>query len=139
MVAGLFPQDKEDEIISAMRNKCKEAGLIDTDENCMKVFIMRVKANLHIVLGMSPNEMFRARCRKFPALVTCTTIDWFQPWPHDALRSVAKNFLIHRDKEKPKSCQNTEVELDDASIDALSQFMADAHTIVEKDISARYA
>lgn len=138
MIAGLFPDDRQDEIISAMRNKCKEVGLVDTDENCMKVFIMRVKANLHIVLGMSPNEEFRARCRKFPALCTCTTIDWFQPWPHDALKSVAKNFLIHREKEKPKSCADTDVELDDKMIDSIAQFMADAHTMIEKDISVKY-
>lgn len=112
-IAGLFPADKEEEIISGMRNKCKEMGMPDTDENCLIAFIMRVKENLHVVLGFSPNEMFRARCRKFPALVTCTTIDWFQPWPHDALKSVAKNFLINRDKEKPKQFSNIEVDMDD--------------------------
>lgn len=112
-IAGLFPSDKEEEIISGMRNKCKEMGMPDTDENCMIAFIARVKENLHVVLGFSPNEMFRARCRKFPALVTCTTIDWFQPWPHDALRSVAKNFLINRDKEKPKKYNDIEVDIDD--------------------------
>lgn len=52
-------------------------GMVDSDENCMTAFILRVKENLHVVLGFSPNEAFRARCRKFPALVTCTTIDWF--------------------------------------------------------------
>jgi dynein heavy chain len=76
-IAGLFPPDKDEEIISSMRNKCKEMGMPDTDENCMIAFITRVKENLHVVLGFSPNEKFRARCRKFPALVTCTTIDWF--------------------------------------------------------------
>ena len=26
---------------------------------------------------------------KFPALVSCTVIDWFQPWPYQALKNVA--------------------------------------------------
>ena len=29
----------------------------------------------------------------FPALVSCCTIDWFDPWPDDALLSVAKKFM----------------------------------------------
>ncbi len=35
----------------------------------------------------------RNRARKFPALVNCTVIDWFQPWPKDALQSVTAKFL----------------------------------------------
>jgi dynein heavy chain len=35
----------------------------------------------------------RNRAKKFPALITCTVIDWFQPWPYDALQSVAQKFL----------------------------------------------
>ena len=39
---------------------------------------------------MSPvGENFRKRLRTFPALVNCTTIDWFLPWPEEALVSTA--------------------------------------------------
>ncbi len=31
--------------------------------------------------------------RMFPALINCCTIDWLQPWPEDALYSVAQMFL----------------------------------------------
>lgn len=34
-------------------------------------------------------EAFRERCRLFPGLVNCTTIDWFTEWPSDALYEVA--------------------------------------------------
>jgi len=45
-------------------------------------------------LCFSPvGESFRSRARKFPALVNCTVIDWFHPWPEDALLSVANKFL----------------------------------------------
>lgn len=29
----------------------------------------------------------------FPSLVNCCTIDWFMPWPEEALISVAQNSL----------------------------------------------
>jgi hypothetical protein len=38
-------------------------------------------------------EVFRARLRQFPSLVTCCTIDWFSAWPEEALQSVAASFL----------------------------------------------
>jgi len=48
---------------------------------CLKVyqfFISRVREKLHIVLCMSPvGDSFRSRCRMFPSLVNCCTIDWF--------------------------------------------------------------
>ena len=58
------------------------------------MFISRVKANLHLVLYMSPvGDDFRSRLRNFPALVNCCTIDWFHAWPEEALISVAKSQL----------------------------------------------
>ena len=33
------------------------------------------------------------RARRFPSLVNCVVIDWFQPWPEEALASVSKRFL----------------------------------------------
>ena len=50
-----------------------------------------VKKNLSISSPLG--EIFRARLRMFPALVNCCTIDWFSPWPADALKSVALKFL----------------------------------------------
>jgi len=47
-----------------------------------------------MALCFSPvGESLRGRARKFPALVNCTVIDWFHPWPEDALLSVAMKFL----------------------------------------------
>jgi dynein heavy chain len=43
---------------------------------------------------MSPvGEAFRTRLRMFPALVNCTTIDWFSEWPDDALLEVAMKYM----------------------------------------------
>ena len=49
---------------------------------------------MHITLCFSPvGDLFRTRARRFPGLVNCTVIDWFQEWPKEALRNVAKLFL----------------------------------------------
>ena len=46
---------------------------------------------MHIVLGMSPiGSTLRTRLRMFPSLVNCCTIDWFDPWPKQALQMVAE-------------------------------------------------
>ena len=64
-------------------------------------FIDRIKANLHVVLAMSPiGDAFRSRLRMFPSLINCCTIDWFTAWPEDALEMVAGKFLEDIDLEK---------------------------------------
>ena len=36
---------------------------------------------------------FRVRARQFPALINCTSIDWFQKWPEEALVAVGERFV----------------------------------------------
>ncbi len=51
---------------------------------------------MHIILAMSPaGDTLRLRCRNFPGLVSNTNIDWFFPWPEDALAAVASYFLVN--------------------------------------------
>lgn len=43
---------------------------------------------------MSPvGDLLRNRCRNFPALVNCCTLDWFDNWPEEALRTVSKQYF----------------------------------------------
>uniref|UniRef100_A0A5F8HDR2 Dynein axonemal heavy chain 12 n=1 Tax=Monodelphis domestica TaxID=13616 RepID=A0A5F8HDR2_MONDO len=57
-------------------------------------FVNQCRDNLHVVVAFSPiGDAFRNRLRQFPSLINCCTIDWFQPWPEDALERVAIKFL----------------------------------------------
>jgi dynein heavy chain len=62
--------------------------------------VSKVRENLHIVLSFNPiGATFRERVRMFPSLVNNCAIDWFQPWPQDALIEVAidkfSSFRLH--------------------------------------------
>ena len=94
MVPALFEPDERDALGNSVRAEVKMAGLIESGENCWNFYVNRCRQNLHIVLAMSPSgEALRVRCRSFPGLVSATIIDWFFPWPEDALRKVAAYFL----------------------------------------------
>lgn len=59
------------------RAAAKKAGAGETADALYAFFLERVRANLHVVLCLSPvGEAFRNRLRMFPGLVNCTTIDW---------------------------------------------------------------
>ncbi|KAJ3281611.1 Dynein heavy chain 6, axonemal [Borealophlyctis nickersoniae] len=93
-VPNLFEFDEREKILGELRPICREKGLPEDRDTVYQFFINRVRDNLHIVFGTSPvGDTFRTRCRMFPSLVNCCTIDWFDEWPKDALLSVSKRFL----------------------------------------------
>lgn len=68
-----------------------------TTEACWAAYQQCCRDNLHIVLAMSPvGEKLRTRCRDFPGLASSTVINWFQPWPEQALHTVAAALLSVR-------------------------------------------
>uniref|UniRef100_A0A7N8WQ61 Dynein, axonemal, heavy chain 6 n=1 Tax=Mastacembelus armatus TaxID=205130 RepID=A0A7N8WQ61_9TELE len=101
-VPNLFEKDELEQVLAATRPKAKEAGVNFLFVlSCLQVFqyfISRVREKLHIVLCMSPvGDAFRSRCRMFPSLVNCCTIDWFVQWPREALLSVSQVFFQNVD------------------------------------------
>jgi len=93
-VAGLYAPDEKSQVTDGCRDEVIAAGLPTTNDNLWAVFVERVRKHLHIVVCCSPvGASFRNYVRMFPALVSCTTIDWFTDWPADALKEVATKFL----------------------------------------------
>jgi dynein heavy chain, axonemal len=90
-----FTQTQVEACNASVRPLLKEAGLQDTPDACWQLFLSKCRGNLHIVLAMSPSgDKLRLRCRNFPGLVSASVIDWFQPWPADALKKVSLCILL---------------------------------------------
>jgi dynein heavy chain len=70
---------------------------------------------------MSPiGEKFRNYTRMYPALINNTTIDWFMPWPLEALTEVADRFIGI-------------MEIDQKFKSGLSQLSAYLHFVAQKE------
>jgi dynein heavy chain len=87
----------------------------------MKFYMDRVRNNLHVLLCMSPvGDTLASRARKFPGLITCTTVNWFLPWPTEGLKNVSEKFIVDfpmTTSEKTKR--------------ALMSHMANVHSLVQ--------
>ncbi|CAL8251349.1 unnamed protein product [Boreogadus saida] len=94
IVPALFPDDEKEALLNQLRDEALKNGAGSSKESLWQYFVNKSADNLHIVLGMSPvGETLRTRCRNFPGLVNNTGIDWFLPWPPQALQAVAYSFL----------------------------------------------
>jgi len=108
-VPELFNQEERDNIIGSITNEVKASGHPDYSnaDVCWEFFIKKVRSNLHIILCFSPVGLqFAKWCRQFPALANTTVIDWFHPWPEDALKKVAKKFLMEVELGGEEMTQN---------------------------------
>lgn len=93
-VPNLYDPGEIQEIVDLVRPLAKEAGKMDTQDSILQHYVQLCRDNLHIILAFSPvGEQFRVRCRQFPSIINCCTIDWYDPWPVDALTSVAERFF----------------------------------------------
>ncbi|XP_053089780.1 dynein axonemal heavy chain 11 isoform X1 [Pangasianodon hypophthalmus] len=125
-IRELLSDEEMDTVMKAVKREVRESGLLDTTDNCWKFFKDRVHQNLKVVLCMSPvGNTLRVRMRRFPALLSCTTVDWFHEWPQEALQSVSLQFIKELRGIEP------------AIQEPISLFMAHAHASV-KQASKRY-
>ena len=89
-VAGLFPKEELDALLNDIRPlmRAAEPGVPDTWDNLYSFFINKVRDRLHVVLCFSPvGPKFARWAQQFPGLINSCTVDWFLPWPQEALLS----------------------------------------------------
>ena len=90
-VPDLFSAEEEAQLCDDMGD---DSDIQEGIDHRMEEFYRRCVKNIHVVLVMSPvGKRFVSRLRQFPNLVNCCTIDWFSPWPQDALLTVARRIL----------------------------------------------
>ncbi len=108
-VAGLLTKEDQDMIVNDIRPIMKQQapGVPDTYDNLYNFFLNRVRDNLHVVLCFSPvGAKFARRAQQFPGLINGCTIDWFLPWPEEALTSVSGKFIDEFTMACPKEVKN---------------------------------
>ncbi|CAJ1072667.1 dynein axonemal heavy chain 8-like isoform X3 [Xyrichtys novacula] len=96
-VSNLFAKDEIEEITQNLIPVMKKEfpRIPPTFDNLYDYFISRSRKNLHVVLCFSPvGQKFRSRSLKFPGLISGCTMDWFTPWPNDALVAVSNYYLL---------------------------------------------
>ena len=107
-IPGLFPPEDMDDIINNVRPPSSAPACPTRARTAGTCFIntgARQPARHPLLLAhRRPDQV---RTRRFPALVNCVVIDWFQPWPEEALTSVSKRFLDDVDLGEPRRPRRT--------------------------------
>ena len=89
-VPNMWKVDEIEMICQDLRPLAQQMKREDNKDSLLELFVHLVRENLHICLTFSPvGDKLRERCRQFPSIIDCCTIDWFERWPDDALESVA--------------------------------------------------
>ncbi|CAK0822423.1 unnamed protein product [Prorocentrum cordatum] len=88
-------RDERDAMCGEVRNDFVKDNphMEETLLNMYPYFMGRLRDNLHVCLCFSPvSQKFAIRAQKFPAVFS-VNINWFMPWPEDALVAVSNSFL----------------------------------------------
>lgn len=133
-ITNLYAKEDFDRMYSALAKVNQQLKRPETKDCIYQTFIERVRDNFHIILCMSPvGDSLRIRCRKFPSLVNCCTLDWFDNWPEEALLSVSQKFLSNVAGEQLAMTKESQDEIRAK----LSKMFTQVHKSVE-DMSTQF-
>ncbi|OXB71686.1 UNVERIFIED_CONTAM: hypothetical protein H355_014890 [Colinus virginianus] len=125
-VPALFNEDQKEALLVQLRRSgsSSAAGFPSSskqearENNAWTQALACAKANIHIAVAMSPaGDTLRNRCRNFPGLISCTSIDWFHPWPEEALREVARHYLCNDTNDRSINGDRSSIDPSGASGD----------------------
>ena len=93
-ITNLYDQDDMTQILEGIESYTKKLGRAVSADVKYTTYIERLRDQFHIILCMSPvGDSLRIRCRMFPSLVNCCTLDWYDSWSEEALLDVSNNFI----------------------------------------------
>ncbi len=123
-ITNMYKPDEEQLIANEMIRVIEENKLKDVGEK-WPFYISRLRDNFHIIMCMSPiGDQLRIRCRKFPSLVNCCTLDWFDNWPAQALQDVAHS-ILEKQSDLLSASNNQRI------VEVLSEMFMGVHQSVE--------
>jgi dynein heavy chain len=81
-ITNLYGKEDFEKMNDGLTTVLEKMRIPVTRDNIYQEFVTRLRDQFHIILCMSPiGDTLRIRCRMFPSLVNCCTLDWFAPWP----------------------------------------------------------
>ncbi|XP_062127566.1 dynein axonemal heavy chain 3 [Drosophila sulfurigaster albostrigata] len=101
---NLYQLEDKASIMENMANVAKQVGKVldSLPSEVYAYYIERIREQLHIALAFSPiGESFKERIRVYPSLINCCTIDWYMPWPEEALSRVGTYFVTSMKLNRP--------------------------------------
>ena len=99
-IPNLFPPDEKIAICDELADRARAAGKGTNRDEIYAYFVSQCRERLHIVLAFSPvGDQFRNRCRQFPSIINCCTIDWYNAWPAEALYSVSHRQYVENEQK----------------------------------------
>jgi dynein heavy chain len=124
-IPGMLNKDDRDMFMLMVKpylQKEKGKGYEPTTSELGAYFLNAVRDRLHIILAFSPvGTKFRTRASMFPSLFSECSVDWFLPWPKEALTDVSK-----------RSLGNFEIEATKEVKAAVVEHMGEIHKLCEK-------
>lgn len=105
-ITNLYKKEDKDAMRDWLSDEMTKKGIPTTPDNIYSEFISQVRDKFHIILCMSPvGDQLRIRCRMFPSLVNCCTLDWYDNWPEEALLGVSAKLLAETEHVAPEHKQ----------------------------------
>lgn len=97
-ITNLYDAESMTRIMEDIEPYAKKLGRALSTDVKYATYIERLRDQFHIILCMSPvGDALRIRCRMFPSLVNCCTLDWYDSWSEEALLDVSNKFMSEID------------------------------------------
>jgi len=61
-----------------------------TDSDIFQLFLSKVLRNFKSILNLTPDgKILSKELRKYPSIISCSTLIWMDDWPEEGYRDIA--------------------------------------------------